>query len=41
MVKKQITNIGVIRSIASADDGCSTGAGREKVLSLGLEVGKY
>ena len=38
MVKEQITNTGVIPSMASADDGYSTGAGREEVLSLGLKV---
>src|SRR4030081_924161 len=38
MVKEQITNTGVIPSMASADDGYSTGAGREEVLGLGLKV---
>ena len=38
MVKEQITNTGVIPSMASADDGYSTGAGREEVMDLGLKV---
>ena len=38
MVKEQITNTGVIPSIASADDGYSTQQGREEVLGLGLQV---
>ena len=38
MVKEQITNTGVIPSMASADDGYSTQQRREEVLSLGLKV---
>jgi hypothetical protein len=38
MVKEQITNTGVIPSMASADDGYSTQQGREEVLGLGLKV---
>jgi len=38
MVKEQITNTGVIPSMASADDGYSSQQGREEVLSLGLKV---
>ena len=38
MVKEQITNTGVIPSIASADDGYSTQQGRAEVLGLGLQV---
>jgi hypothetical protein len=38
MIKEQITNTGVIPSMASADDGYSTGAGRDEVLGLGLKV---
>jgi hypothetical protein len=38
MVKEQITNTGVIPSVASADDGYSTQQGREEVLGLGLQV---
>jgi hypothetical protein len=38
MVKEQITNTGVIPSMASADDGYSSQQGREEVLHLGLEV---
>ena len=38
MVREQITNTGVIPSIASADDGYSTQQGREEVLGLGLQV---
>src|SRR6266481_7523878 len=38
MVKEQIANTGVIPSMASADDGYSTGAGREELLGLGLKV---
>jgi hypothetical protein len=38
MVKEQITNTGVVPSMASADDGYSTQQGREEVLGLGLKV---
>ena len=38
MVKEQITNTGVIPSMASADDGYSTQQGREEVIDLGLKV---
>jgi hypothetical protein len=38
MVKEQITNSGVIPSMASADDGYSTQQGREEVLGLGVKV---
>jgi len=38
MVKEQITNTGVIPSMASADDGYSTQQGLEEVLGLGLKV---
>jgi hypothetical protein len=38
MVKEQITNTGVIPSMASADDGYSTQQGREEVLDLGVKV---
>jgi len=38
MVKEQITNTGVIPSMASADDGYSTQQGREEVMDLGLKV---
>jgi hypothetical protein len=38
MVKEQITNTGVIPSMASADDGYSTQQGREEVLGLGVKV---
>jgi hypothetical protein len=38
MVKEQITNTGVIPSMASADDGYSSQQGREEVLGLGLKV---
>ena len=38
MVKEQITNTGVIPSMASADDGYSTQRGREEVLGLGVKV---
>ena len=38
MVKEQITNTGVVPSIASADDGYSSQQGREEVLSVGVKV---
>jgi hypothetical protein len=38
MVKEQITNTGVIPSMASADDGYSSQQGREEVLRLGVKV---
>ena len=38
MVKEQITNTGVIPSMASADDGYSSQEGLEEVLGLGVEV---
>jgi hypothetical protein len=38
MVKEQITNTGVIPSMASADDGYSSQEGREEVLGLGVKV---
>jgi hypothetical protein len=38
MVKEQITNTGVIPSMASADDGYSSQQGREEALLLGLKV---
>ena len=38
MVKEQITNTGVIPSLASADDGYSSQEGLEELLSLGLKV---
>jgi hypothetical protein len=38
MVKEQITNTGVIPSMASADDGYSSQQGLEEVLYLGLKV---
>ncbi len=38
MVKEQITNTGVIPSMASADDGYSSQQGREEVLALGVKV---
>jgi hypothetical protein len=38
MVKEQITNTGVIPSMASADDGYSSQEGLEEVLRLGLKV---
>jgi transposase, IS5 family len=38
MVKQQITNTGVIPSMASADDGYSSQQGRKEVLGLGLKV---
>src|ERR1700737_58652 len=41
MVKEQITNTGVIPSMASADDGYSTQQGREEVLRLGGQSGKH
>ena len=37
LVKEQITNTGVIPSMASADDGYSSQEGREEVLGLGVE----
>jgi hypothetical protein len=38
MVEKQISNTGVIPSMASADDGYSSQQGREAVLRLGVKV---
>ena len=38
MVKEQITNTGVIPSMASADDGYSSQEGLEEVLGLGVKV---
>jgi len=38
MIKEQITNTGVIPSMASADDGYSSQQGREEVLALGVKV---
>jgi len=38
MVKEQITNTGVIPSMASADDGYSSEQGLEEVLGLGVKV---
>jgi hypothetical protein len=38
MVKEQITNTGVVPSMASADDGYSSQQGREEVLSVGVKV---
>ena len=38
MVKEQITNTGVIPSMASADDGYSSQQGLEEVLHLGVKV---
>jgi hypothetical protein len=38
MVKEQITNTGVIPSMASADDGYSSQQGLEEVLGLGVKV---
>ena len=38
MVKEQLTNTGVLPSMASADDGYSTQQGREEVLGLGVKV---
>ena len=38
MVKEQITNTGVIPSMASADDGYSSQQGREEVLGFGVKV---
>jgi hypothetical protein len=38
MLKEQITNTGVIPSMASADDGYSSQQGREEALLLGLKV---
>src|ERR1700726_3246950 len=38
MVKEQITNTGVLPTMASADDGYSSQEGREEVLHLGVKV---
>ena len=38
MVKEQITNTGVIPSLASVDDGYSSQEGREELLGLGVKV---
>jgi hypothetical protein len=38
MVKEQITNTGVIPTMASADDGYSSQEGLEEVLNLGVKV---
>jgi Transposase DDE domain len=38
MVKEQITNTGVVPSMASADDGYSSQQGREEVLGVGVKV---
>jgi len=38
MVKQQITNTGVLPTMASADDGYSSQEGREEVLHLGVKV---
>jgi hypothetical protein len=38
MVQEQITNTGVIPSMASADDGYSSQEGLEEVLGLGVKV---
>ena len=38
MLKQQITNTGVIPSMASVDDGYSSQQGREELLGLGVKV---
>jgi hypothetical protein len=38
MVNEQITNTGIVPSMASADDGYSSQQGREEVLSVGVKV---